>query len=120
MHGHDKIRWALAFAFSFGCVAGCVSLTQLAPPVDEPLLAAARASGVADAARLARGREIYLDGCVRCHGLYRIERYSAAEWQQILPEMAREARLSEADEAAVGAYLAAARAHLLSTEPSAR
>jgi len=75
----------------------------MAPPVDSTL------AGSADMATLTRGREIYLDQCTRCHTVIAISRHSLAEWEDILPDMSKEARLDEGQTRDVRAYVMAVR-----------
>ena len=57
-----------------------------------------------------RGYQIYISHCAACHHARQPDLYSAQRWDTILPEMARRAKLSEEDTAAVSAYIDAARA----------
>lgn len=84
-------------------LAGCGSLEPSAPAVTPAVAAAARA----DIGELEHGRLIYTTRCVECHAAERIPRYSRAEWQEILPRMADEARLNDAQDCAVRAYVMA-------------
>jgi mono/diheme cytochrome c family protein len=78
----------------------CVSLEQAAPrPAALPF------SGGARLGQLERGRELYVTKCARCHSVEPVTRYSAQEWREIVPDMARKAKLGPADEAAVEAYV---------------
>ncbi len=54
---------------------------------------------------LQSGKTIYEKKCHRCHKLKVIDNYSAEQWNNILPDMASKARLSDEDEALVKAYV---------------
>ncbi len=91
------------FVFAAALLAGCGSLETPAPAVTPAISAA---SGV-EIGELEHGRIIYTTRCVECHAGERIPRYSRAEWSEILPRMAVEARLNDAQERAVRAYVMA-------------
>ena len=84
-------------------VAGCVSIEQLAPPVDPSW-----SGGSADVAALQRGRYVYLTRCAECHVVEPVAGHSIARWQHILPEMYEEAELSSPQREDVKAYIFAA------------
>ena len=52
-----------------------------------------------------RGETLYRRRCNECHGLHAPHRYSDEQWAEIVPGMAREARLSTADALRVLTYL---------------
>ncbi len=57
-----------------------------------------------------RGKTLYLAKCAKCHAFEKPEDYEVAEWRdEIMPVMARKARLDPADSAAVLAYILATR-----------
>lgn len=93
--------------------AGCLTIEQMAPPV-ESLAPSATGAGPAglDLAQLRRGRDIYLTGCASCHAVEPIDRYAHQEWLDIIPDMAEETRLDPAETADVRAYILAARRHM--------
>ncbi len=86
----------------------CVSLDQIAPPV-QAVVPHAPAPPPVDTAALTRGRQIYLNQCVACHSPEPIDRYTLDEWQEIMPDMIEESRLDEAEASDVNAYVFAAR-----------
>lgn len=91
---------------------GCMSLEQMAPPVDQNLVqlsAALDAPVRADEATLVRGRHVFINRCISCHSLEPVNRYSAEEWKTILPEMSEEANLTEGQQADLLAYVLTAR-----------
>jgi len=104
-------RWTahlLACAAAF-LMAGCVSLEQMAPPVEQ-LSASAATVG-----NLRLGREIYVTRCTKCHSAEPVRRYSSDDWQNdIIPEMAAKTKLNSAETAALRGYIFA----VLGTPPT--
>ncbi len=99
----------------FPLFSGCMTLEQMAPPVEgEFQMIAARHS--VDTTTLEWGREIYLSDCVKCHSVEPIGRYSAKRWRKILSRMAEESKLDDQRLAAVAAYVTLARV-LLEEKP---
>ncbi len=101
-----NLRW-LGVLLAVSVLAGCMSLEEMAPPVSPPLVQAASVQG-ADAESLRRGRAIYLDQCIKCHTVEPVNKYSLAHWDEILPEMSDEAKLSPQQRSDVKAYILAA------------
>ena len=101
-----NLRW-LGVVSALAALAGCMSLEEMAPPVSPPLVQAASLQG-ADAESLHRGRAIYLDQCIKCHTVEPVNKYSLAHWDEILPEMSDEAKLSPQQRTDVKAYILAA------------
>jgi hypothetical protein len=91
-------------------LAGCMSLEQMAPPVDGTLAGFCRRGG--DAEALTRGRDIYLSRCIQCHGLEPVARHSFSDWEMVIPEMADEASLNDQQEKDLTGYIFAARRFL--------
>ena len=91
--------------------SGCMTLEQMAPPVGADFLMVAAQRGM-EQTMLEAGREVYLTDCARCHSVEPIGRYSAEYWREILPRMAEEAELDDAEAAAVDAYVTLAHALL--------
>ena len=85
-------------------VIGCMSLEEMAPPVDEVFIALA---GQRDIAALERGREVYFNRCIGCHSIEPIGDYTVDEWRIIMAEMAPEAKLNETQTADLMSYLSA-------------
>lgn len=54
---------------------------------------------------LAPGREIYFGKCIKCHLPEPVQNYSAAQWREIVRDMAPEAKLTPAEEAALLHYV---------------
>lgn len=89
-------------------MSGCLTLEQMAPPVDHEFQAIALRRGV-DSATLELGRRVYLSDCARCHGVEPVARYSVEQWGEILPRMAQESKLDAEHREALEAYVMAAR-----------
>jgi mono/diheme cytochrome c family protein len=87
--------------FAAIALAGCGSLEPIAPQVTPALAASARV----DIGVLEHGRLIYTTRCVACHTSERVGRYSRREWMGILERMSVEARLNDAQDRAVRAYV---------------
>lgn len=85
--------------FIFFCLPGCMSLEQMAPPV-ETLTTSSHSPDV-----LSRGRRLYITACAKCHNVEPIGRYSADRWREILPEMAEESNLGPSQLADLQAYV---------------
>lgn len=94
---------AALLALAFG---GCASLDGVAPPVTPALLQAGRG---ADAATLEQGRRIFTTTCAACHSVDPPRKYGGAEWRQIVADMRERSKLTAGREAALLAYLDAAR-----------
>ncbi|MBI1369847.1 MAG: hypothetical protein GC162_14475 [Planctomycetes bacterium] len=107
------LRCAIAFSL-LGGLCGCLSIEQMAPPVER--LAASGSIADAEASMLHRGRRIYLTACAKCHTIEPIDRYSREKWLKILPEMIEESKLDEARASEVTRYILAA--HELMTTSS--
>src|SRR5687768_9621980 len=74
-------------------LSGCMSLEEMAPPV-----AALGGGGGQSPESLSRGRHTYLTACAKCHTVEPIGRYSLDKWEEILPEMSEESKLTAAEE----------------------
>lgn len=105
--------WPLAAA-SLLLVSGCVSIEEIAPPVT-PLLVGGTDSS---APVLEQGRAVYLGSCVKCHAAESVTRYEPAQWERILPEMTKRARLDDENTAAVRAYVEAVLAASAESSPA--
>lgn len=103
--------WTVMVVAALLGLAGCLSLEEMAPPVDQQVLGAA---GGADIAALERGRKIYLGKCIKCHSVEPIGNYSLSQWHEIIPEMSDETNLTPAEQADLRAYVLAAHATLSS------
>ena len=106
-----RALWALAFLGGLALHAGCMTLEQMAPPVDAGLQLVAQRQHVG-VSMLELGRQVYLMDCARCHGVEPIGRYSESHWRKILPRMTKESKLNAQQQAAVNAYVMAAHAFL--------
>ncbi|MEO8616676.1 MAG: hypothetical protein ABI600_16145 [Luteolibacter sp.] len=90
--------------------------SYLAPPVTPQLIKIS----LAPVTELERGFAIHQAKCAKCHSFENPADYAISELShEIIPEMARKAKLDMADEKAVLAYLLAARKMPLSEKPVA-
>ena len=87
-------------------VTSCVSLEELAPPVDETFLLQSGAS-INEVPELKQGRNLYTARCGSCHSLDKVNAYSYPEWQRIMDveEMAAKSKFSTSETNAVLSYL---------------
>lgn len=99
-------------------VPGCMTVEQMAPPVDESYSSLAVRRGLA-VDTLEAGRSIYLADCSRCHSVEPIARYSKKRWRRILRRMCKESKLDVAQSEAVTAYVLAT-CDLLATRAEAK
>ncbi len=97
-------HWS-ARIFLTGTVAvltSCVTLTTMAPPVEN-----LTGNREGRAAALASGRDIYVGRCAKCHSVEPVLKYTAAQWAEIIPDMAERTKLTPVEEAAVNEYVSA-------------
>ena len=86
--------------------AGCLTLEESAPPA-----AALVPAGSPVPAPLARGRELYVTACAKCHSAEPVLDYPVDQWiNKILPEMNELTKLTPSDAEAVRAYVLAVHA----------
>lgn len=86
-------------------LAGCLATSQ--PPAPDAMMAAASGE---ELATLTRGHGVYMSQCTRCHEAKMPSAVSGEDWHIVVPGMAWNASISEADEKAVLAYILAVRA----------
>jgi mono/diheme cytochrome c family protein len=86
-------------------IAGCGPGGQL-PPAPTERMAVQAATPMAT---LERGHRVFLKHCGRCHGYEMPDEVSGPDWHVVVPGMAWNAGISEADEEAVLRYVMAAR-----------
>ncbi|MBL8891435.1 MAG: cytochrome c [Planctomycetaceae bacterium] len=94
-------------AVGLGIVQGCATMPATAPA---NVAAPVPPTNVADHSTLASGRKIYVSflKCAMCHRPKPVSDYSAEMWaEDILPRMAKKARLSPEQYADVLAYVTA-------------
>ncbi len=83
---------------------GCLSTEQIAPPIGLSMQTLAETEGYS-ITQLRRGRNLYITDCATCHSPEPVARYSQRQWDEIMPRMARETKMSLDDEQAVTAYV---------------
>ncbi len=86
-------------------LAGCASLVERAPLVTPERMAAASGRGI-DPGVAARGRDLYVGACARCHSPVAVASRTPQQWDGILPRMAAKAQLAPGDLDALRAYVA--------------
>lgn len=107
-----KVRaaWAVLMVLCVVILGSCeTSNPNVAFPTARMVAARSGASGNRDVALLERGRKLYTTSCTECHVARPIADYSVAQWQHYTRIMAPRAGLNQPDEAALEAYLVAAR-----------
>jgi len=93
---------AFATAFAMTCT-GCLSIEEMAPPVDTMIMQHSVAGQ--RVAIMKTGRTVYITQCARCHSIEPIGRYSAIRWQEILERMIPKSRLDEQQTSALRGYV---------------
>ena len=99
----NSMRFAAAVIVggASSALTSCANLERDVPPLTA--LSSAGAS-----AQCARGRDIYLNNCTECHSPEPIRKNTQEDWEtDILPTMARKAKLSTDETEAVHAYVLA-------------
>ena len=102
---------ALLFAAVLLALQSCAPGTG-GPPALSPAVVAAGAQAHANAGELSLGRSLFVRRCLQCHALPAVTERSADEWRKAVRQMAPRSGLKASEEAAVLAYLMAARATL--------
>lgn len=74
-------------------LTGCSS--QLYNPLPEQMIYAKKTWPEADSTYLYKGLNLYRNKCGNCHYLYKPHKYSSDQWNHILPEMKKEAKLAD-------------------------
>ncbi|MCB0495478.1 MAG: hypothetical protein KDC79_05050 [Cyclobacteriaceae bacterium] len=99
-------KWNFAWAISFGllvviqaCNQDTVNTSSLYVPTNDDVTSTATLD------ELQQGRDLYINYCGDCHKLYTPESYSVAQWQNIVPDMARKTNLTSAETELVLKYV---------------
>jgi cytochrome c5 len=101
----------LAIPITLGTVLGvaaCVA-TRASLPELTPLVIARGEEAGFSASDLGRGRDLFAARCARCHALPAVDSETRADWEEILPRMARKSGLDREETASVRAFVMAAR-----------
>ena len=98
------VPWALVAALFGGCASP-------PPPVTPQLVALSPAGSTTF--ELERGRLIFVNACVNCHGLDSPTTFAPEQWVRIVGEMAKPAKIGQAEQAELLKYLLGARLWLL-------
>jgi len=80
---------------------GSISLFSCAPKVAEEVVEESSAMST----EAAQGKAIFIKKCSQCHDLPVVDAYSRDKWDKVLPPMADNAKLTEAENALVEAYV---------------
>ncbi len=115
--GGRVLRWLTGFMAAALIVAGCRTIDEMAPPVGPTMVDLGRQAGhPMDSLR--RGRDIYLDQCIKCHTVEPVDGYTLTDWNRIIPDMAKETKLNPAQTADLRAYVLTA--HQWMNSPAGR
>lgn len=93
-------------------VGGCLTVGQMAPPIDPEFARIAMRSGISRSV-LEIGREVYISDCTRCHTVEPISRYAPERWHDIITRMGVESKLDEAHTEALRVYVLTAHKVLI-------
>lgn len=85
-------------------LAGCETGMRTAPPITAATLAVAAKHHVPPAS-LEAGRQLYMRRCTECHRMMPMEDYGDAKMKRIVDDMARRAKLIDADKESLLDYL---------------
>lgn len=88
--------------YIIGSFAVVLTVIACSPKVTEVITEVEEVEMSAD---MTEGRAIYDSSCIKCHGLKKIEDFSKAQWEKILPGMMEKAKLSEDQKMKVHAYV---------------
>ncbi len=100
-------------------VASCVSLEELAPPVDESFVSKSKISAPSEIESLKIGRHLYTARCGSCHSLDPVNAYNMKDWHRIMYEekMAEKSKYTSEETKIVLNYIEKARNILNSKHP---
>lgn len=92
-------------------VASCVSLEELAPPIDETFISTAKISSSTEIESLKVGRHLYTARCGSCHSLDAVNAYNMVDWSRIMYEekMAEKSKFTNEETKIVLHYIMKAR-----------
>ncbi len=90
----------------------CVTTDELAPPVDAIIGgrqggAGAHLLSAEERASISLGRSLYLTDCADCHAPESVLAHTMHAWNEILPRMAKESKLTDDEIDAVREYVRA-------------
>jgi len=74
------------------------------PALYMPTLADTQKTGVSTDT-LVLGRNLYVNNCGSCHGLYQPERFTTKEWEKLMPGMQKKAKCNNEETAIITKYL---------------
>ena len=90
-----------------GFVACPLPASAGGPPLSQapPSPVGAQTNGELSATNLARGRQLYIAKCARCHKFHDPARYTNAEWKKWMTSMSKKSRLKPDQELLITRYL---------------
>lgn len=75
-------------------VGACSSGARMQPADDKYAKAQEKVPGITRT-EINQGYKLYIQNCSACHQLHKAEEFTAAKWNQILPEMFGKAKLAD-------------------------
>jgi len=97
---HSKYKFALFLIILVTVIIACSQVLYI------PTFADSQNTGVSTDT-LALGRKLYVNNCAGCHNLYQPERFTAKQWEKIIPEMQIKAKSNDSDIMIISKYLKA-------------
>lgn len=98
----NKKWFVLIFIIGIG-FASCTKQSQDTSNLYIPTPSEVTATATLD--DLTQGRALYIDNCVRCHGLYSPESFTSYQWKSIMASMAPKTPMTASDVNLVTKYV---------------
>jgi cytochrome c5 len=95
---HFKTNHLIVIGIGAILITACTSVLYM------PTMTDSKRTGVSTDT-LMLGRNLYVNTCSSCHGLYSPEQRSKAKWEKILPAMQKKAKCSDKDLALIKQYI---------------
>jgi len=89
------VIYFIAFAALVVSIQSCGNTSKVSPKEQEGMMKP----------DVGEGKVIFMRDCVRCHEQKKVENYTAAQWNNILPRMIVKAQLDETQSRQVKAYV---------------
>jgi hypothetical protein len=94
------------------CIQSCSPARSL--PTEQEVSLAKKEWKDVDLISLRTGCSLYSGKCGRCHELYKPGEYSEDDWADILPHMARKAKITDAEQELIRRFILTRRTYTLS------
>ena len=109
MQNSSHIRGAFRAGFGAACVLALWGCQTVSLPAVSPAMTASAQKNGSSAGSLESGRIVLTTRCIGCHGVQPLGKYSLEKWGEIVDKMAPRAKLTQAQERDLLAYISAAR-----------